>query len=503
MKRRRFLQQMAGLMAAAPLASDLVMPSFGQDVVRVTGPLHVNSDRQFFIDDLLIAEGRGVNLVVNRPAPTAEKCIIADKPWEGFGILAYNSVMEDDGIFKLWYDAVANDGSRWCCYATSKDGVHWEKPNLGIVSFNGNRDTNIVFPPQHMVHEPNCVFKDTNPSCRDSERYKMVANLHPPGGKPGTYVAGSPDGLHWKLMKDTPAFRPSDTNNICFYDNGIGHYVGYVRVWDPRRKVGRCVFDDITNWGKEKVVFSYDEEDQQGLDRQLFSGMDFYTSAAVKYPHAENVYLLFPSAYYNYEETAARRMGSVDPKNDGPLDIQFATSRDGVVWNRLDRRPFIGRGVAGGPANGCAYMASGFISRPDEIWLYYAILSYTHGNYDFARSKFCNAITRARLRMDGFGSVDAGYAGGEFTTPPLIFSGRQLEVNTDTGAGGCVRVEILPEMGLSIEGFSAGDCDPVNGNFPKKVVTWRGKSDLGMFAGTPVRLRFVMNDTKLYSFKFE
>ncbi|MGH9343468.1 MAG: hypothetical protein ACRD19_06890, partial [Terriglobia bacterium] len=268
MKRRRFLQQLTGSMAVTTLVSERMMPNTGLPQSRITGPLELKSARQLFIDDLFIAEGRGVRLVVNHPSPTGERCLIADKPWESFAILAYNSIMQDAGVLKLWYDTIANDGSRWCCYATSQDGLHWEKPDLGIVAFNGRRDTNIVFPPERMTHEPNCVFKDTNPSCPDTERYKMVANLHPPDGKMGTYVAASADGLHWKLMEDSPAFRPSDTNNICFYDPSISKYVGYVRVWDPMRKVGRCVFDDITNWGKEQVVFSYDEDDERGLDGQ-------------------------------------------------------------------------------------------------------------------------------------------------------------------------------------------------------------------------------------------
>lgn len=503
MKRRKFLHQMIASTAWTPMAFSLREQSFNPPSARTGSPIHVGSAKQLFIDDSFVAERRGVRLVVNRPQLTGERCITADKPWEGFAVLAYNSIMEDEGVLKLWYDAIANDGSRWCCYATSKDGVHWEKPNLGIVSFNGSRDTNIVFPPGRMVHEPNCVFKDTNPACPAREKYKMVANLRPPGGKMGTYVAASPDGLHWKLLKNSPAFRASDTNNICFYDNRISHYVAYVRVWDPLRKVGRCEFDDIRSWGKEQVVFSYDVEDQRGLDRDLFSAVDFYTSAASKYPGTDDVYLLFPSAYYHYQEAMARKMRSVDPKNDGPLDIQFAMSRDGKVWSRLDRKPFIHLGMAGTFDSSYAYMASGYICRPEEIWLYYAVSNHTHGNYDVARDKFTGAITRAKLRLDGFISLDADYAGGEFSTPPLVFSGRQLFLNVDSGAGGSVLVEIRPESGLTIEGFSAGDCDSINGNFIHKVVSWRGKTDLSAMAGKIVRLRFVMNDTKLYAFKFE
>lgn len=503
MKRRKFLHQMIASSALAPAALGLSGRSFSSPSLTNNSPIKVGSDKQLFIDDSLIATRRGVRLVVNRPQLTGERCITAEKPWEGFAVLAYNSVMEDDGIFKMWYDAIASDGSRWCCYATSKDGVHWEKPDLGIVPFKGDKKTNIVFPPESMVHEPNCVFKDSNPACPASEKYKMVANLRPPGGKMGTYMAASPDGLHWKFLKNSPVFRASDTNNICFYDNRISHYVGYVRVWDPLRKVGRCEFDGVTDWGKEQVVFSYDEQDEQGLDHDLFSAMDFYTSAASKYPGAEHVYLFFPSAYYHYQEAAARKIGSADPRNDGPLDIQFATSRDGKTWNRLDRRPFIGLGLAGTFDSSYAYMASGYICRPEEIWLYYAVSNHTHGNYVVARDKFTGTITRSKLRLDGFVSLDADYAGGEFTTLPFIFSGHQLSINADTSAGGSVRVEILPASGMGLEGFSAGDCDPINGNFIHKAISWRGKTDLGELAERPVRLRFVMNDAKLYAFKFE
>ena len=104
---------------------------------------------------------------------------------------------------------------------------------------------------------------------------------------------------------------------------------------------------------------------------------------------------------------------------------------------------------------------------------------------------------------DGFVSVDAEYTGGEFTTPALLFSGSQLTLNTDTSAGGHVRVELQNESAQPLAGFSAEECDPINGNFIQKVVSWHGNPPLQAWAGKPVRLRFVMRDAKLYSFKFE
>jgi len=121
----------------------------------------------------------------------------------------------------------------------------------------------------------------------------------------------------------------------------------------------------------ETVVFSYDEEDWSGLDEKLFSEMDFYNSSAVKYPLADDVYLMFPSAYYHYRVEVAESMCSRHPRNDGPMDIQFATSRDGVNWVRIDRKPFIRLGKSESWCGGCLYMSYGMIVHEDEVWLYY------------------------------------------------------------------------------------------------------------------------------------
>jgi hypothetical protein len=165
--------------------------------------------------------------------------------------------------------------------------------------------------------------------------------------------------------------------------------------------------------------------------------------------------------------------------------------------------PVIRLGGAGKFDSSYAYMVSGYLCRPAEIWLYCAVSDHTHGNYDVSRDKFTGTISRAKLRLDGFVSLDANYAGGEFSTPPIVYSGRQLTLNLDASGGGSLRVEIQAESGLAMEGFSAHDCDPINGSFIGKAVSWRGKTDLSAMAGKAVRLRFVMNDTKLYAFKFE
>jgi len=39
-------------------------------------------------------------------------------------------VIDDNGIYKIWYDAIDNNGNIFHCYAFSNDEIRWEKPNL-------------------------------------------------------------------------------------------------------------------------------------------------------------------------------------------------------------------------------------------------------------------------------------------------------------------------------------------------------------------------------------
>lgn len=125
---------------------------------RVSGqsaPIQVGGEKQLLIDDLFFAKKQGVWLTVHQPVKDARPVVLADKdrPWEANRIASGNSVIDDHGQVKIYYDAIAPCGydnrSRWLCVAVSNDGVHFEKPNLGIVSFEGRTDTNIVWPTKH------------------------------------------------------------------------------------------------------------------------------------------------------------------------------------------------------------------------------------------------------------------------------------------------------------------------------------------------------------------
>jgi hypothetical protein len=145
------------------------------------------------------------------------------------------------------------------------------------------------------------------------------------------------------------------------------------------------------------------------------------------------------------------------------------------------------------------------IRMGDELWIYYVGQNRDHnGNIDPGApdGKFLSGIGRAVLRLDGFISADAGYRGGWLTTPLIRFSGGRLELNVATSGGGSVEVELLDEQGRPIEGYSKAASRIINGNSVRMPVRWKTTDDVSQLAGRPVRLRFHMQDCKLYAFQF-
>ena len=110
---------------------------------------------------------------------------------------------------------------------------------------------------------------------------------------------------------------------------------------------------------------------------------------------------------------------------------------------------------------------------------------------------------RYTLRTDGFVSAHAGFMQGELLTKPLSFSGKELILNYSTSARGSLRIEIQDANGAPIPGFGLEDSQAIFGDEIERRVEWKQKPDLVALQGKPVRLRFVMKESDLYSFRFQ
>ena len=478
-------------------------------VALAADPINIGSRKQLFIDDRFIAESENVTLTMNPPRK-AGIVLRGEHPWEEGWIGGGTTIIEDDGLCRMWYRAHevgsrAKLGRQSLCYATSKDGIHWDKPKLGLAERDGSTDNNCLVP------GGGTVFVD--PQAPPEARYKLLHQLHWPDlERGGMYIYCSPDGLSWTLHPERLFPFCPDTTNHAFYDPRIDKFVAYVRTWSPWRKVGRVEMDDSLRpwpftrsektrdiWGKDKVpvpsdevhtAISYDDRDPEITD--------LYTPAVHIYPWADDAYFAFPSPYLHFPEPPEGKYG-----NDGLLDIQLAISRDGVDFERPFRQPYIGLGVDGESDSRCLYMAIGMIRRGDEIYQYYTGFFHSHGEYvNWPEHRGMGAIHRVVQRLDGFVSADAAYTGGELTTPPIVFEGERLELNVNASALGEVRVEIQDSDGKALQGFSAADCDPVHGNHVHEIISWQGDPDVSGLSGKPVQLRFVMRAAKLYGFRF-
>ena len=176
-------------------------------------------------------------------------------------------------------------------------------------------------------------------------------------------------------------------------------------------------------------------------------------------------------------------------------DNVLMTSRGGTHYDRVFMEGFVRPDI--GLENWTSrtnYPARGVVQTGDHEMSF-----YIEHNYGQPTAR----LDRYTLRLDGFASVRAGYDGGSFTTAPLVFQGNALCLNFSTSAPGSIRVEILDENGLLIEGYSAKDSDEIIGNMIDRMVAWNGNSDISSLAGVPVRLRFIMKDADLFALQFK
>jgi hypothetical protein len=170
--------------------------SYPNQAVRSVGRTH-----QLFIDDDLIARTNGIEQIVNQPAKHHVNPVLTwDKPWEGNCVITWGSILyePDEKLFKAWYEVYKKyppqgEAKVVVCYATSRDGIKWDKPNLGLYDFRGSKENNIIM--RDLIDAPT-VFRDPNPTAdvkyrmfwcgRDSRKDWIVQS------------AISADGIHWK-----------------------------------------------------------------------------------------------------------------------------------------------------------------------------------------------------------------------------------------------------------------------------------------------------------------
>lgn len=462
------------------------------------GPVRaIGSDRILFVDREFIEKMDGSQLKLHPPRKTGERLIESEYPWES-ATINWFSVLKDGDKYRMWYECYDIDG--WptaddtsFCYAESTDGAHWVKPKLGLCSYQGSKDNNILFRMvgvdrhRSRVHG-SCVFID--PSAPAEARYKCVSQgLFQGIGERPHYVAGmtSPDGLNWTRCPEPICLTFADSQYSGFWDESQRRYALFGRVGGRGgRAIGRSTSDRFDRFAPltDSCVLQVEANDPPDVD--------LYNPACQQYPGAPGLYLMFPSLFRHREDT---------------LEVRLAVSRDGSRWTWPEReRPFIPLGTAGDFDGGSLYMANGAcVPTGDEFSFYFSGSALKHAEVELPQlqqAKNRRVITRAVARRDRLVSVSAASVDVYVETPLLQFNGNRLVLNAAAQPGGWIRVGLLDSEGNPIANRSVTDCQTLTGDQIAWTVAWSNGNDVAPWSNKPVRLRIELRDADVFGFQF-
>jgi hypothetical protein len=447
-------------------------------------------EHQLFVDDYLIDSMQGVS----RTWQQAQKhprnpMLVPDGPDEQMSLL-FGAVMQDEGLFKMWYLFATPRGPA-TGYATSADGLTWEKPNLGLFEIAGTKNNNACLFDYPRYYEIAGVLK--NPRAKGPhEKFAMV--IMGAGEERCYRVLMSPDGIRWKEVHSFIPPAPMNPDRACLvwdpYDKKFALYARCKHIPEQiaaregdyfwGRAVALIKSDDLRTWSDPVVVMAPDAADPRSCE--IYSMM--------AWPYG-GMWLGLAQTYYSEPSKAF-------------INVQFAFSRDGVTWTRQREKafdaPFLPLGAAGEWDRFNNAVGSPPVQVGEQLYIYYSGRTYRHGGYKGVDSGASwGAIGLATLRLDGFCSLDGSFDKAVVTTKPLRPPLGELRLNAACRFGAVV-VEILDEAGNALDGYVS---QPVQGDATCLPVVFPDGKALRDVSASPVRLRFTLKNARLFSFWIE
>lgn len=493
-------------------------------------PIAIGSQKQLFVDDVIIERMDNLKRVLNQPQKYSGNPVLRPKkPWEGRELWLSGSVIFDpaEKQFEAWYITRAHhQGTSYGCYAVSKDGIHWEKPSLGLREYEGSKENNITdWYGMGVIHSP----EDPDPS----RRYKALNKRR---------AAFSPDGLHWTTpegSKDIPGDLAGDNVIPFCYDETTRRYLAFGKVLRTfgghrRRSVSVSFSDDFLKWTPAETILVPDSHDDELAHERVMKLRERYHFVDGPEWHLAQFYMM---AGFPYEGIYLGLLSVLDisgfPPGEkrivggggehGPELVELTSSRDLHHWRRVcERQLFLS---VGEPSTWEGRRIYTTVNRPiivgDEIWIYYGgwQISKSHPytlltpsedkahSVDALQRRFpdldfslpLGSVGLAKLRLDGWVSLNAGREEGTVLTKPLVFKGSQLVLNARSEGG--ITVEVVSSDRKAFRLFGRPS-DTVRGDSLAHTVMWKGKPDLSSLLGSTIQLRIRARNAQLYSFRF-
>lgn len=455
--------------------------------------------RRLFLDAMVVEESSGLARVFHS-AEKYEKnpIIVKEHKWEGWGPYVYGTVMWDGGKLRMWYQGIGGNAAD-VSYAESNDGIHWTKPELGIIEYEGSTKNNILGP-NGACHIPS-VIRVPSPSSPEKQwaiyGFGYDEDTNDAGrSQGGPAVHYSPDGLHWD-WKGTPnqygLFSSSDVTNF-FYDPYTHRFTATCKTMNRRhRAVGVALSDDGLKWRKpiEGAVFGADDLDPDATQvygmpvfpyQGIYIGQPWiYHARWIKYGRYSK-----PEVMYEAQEGSERT-----------VDVQLAWSHNMLQWTRTpERKPFIALGPEGSWDSEMIYTARAPVIVGDKLFFYYGGYDTIHDDDKNAKG----AIGLATLRLDGFCSMRAAQDEGWLISRREVFNTPKVSINAKCGPGGYVTAELIDRNNKVIPGFSRQDCIAFTGDSVCHELKWKTKQFPKKLIDKDKKIRFYMKDADLYSY---
>ncbi len=491
--------------------------------------------KHLFIDDHIVEKIDNLARKLHQPEKFEGNAVVRPEHlWENIGIQIRSAPMwvPQEGIFKLIYHTSAESldpeakltatgappGEGFACYASSVDGVNWEKPFLQLYDYEGilwngkpiGGNNNIVPDARTIWLGPIYDADDPDPQ----RRYKGLGSRNGHGRTPVV----SADCFHWKYLDVEPV--PSSDEAQFTYDEDRGLFILMVKQGGPYgRSVWLSTSEDFEHWTRPELTLHADQTDQENgkerlarffedpryltpeVNRPEEYRTDIYHMAVFPY---EGIYLGLPVMFHS-----SGKHPPMYENTDGRKTVELTSSRDLRNWNRVaNRAPFLELSPVG---DGSAYDTGQLeptnrpIIRNNEMWFYYSGLRRRSSSLADTMARCyldSGAVCMAKLRLDGFVSLKGGIEWGSVLTKPLTFDGRELHVNMDSWRGQVLAEILEASDDQPIPGFTRDESVPTIIDSIDTVLLWKGKPNLAELKGKTVRIRFWILRAELYAFWF-
>jgi hypothetical protein len=469
-----------------------------------------------------------------RPQLHADPVLIADAPTDDGVGPSYANVIHDGGVYRMWYigwpKAQMNDiDVAGVGYAESDDGIHWHKPNLKLVEFQGNRNNNYC----DLGMVPPNVFID--PDAPASHRYRSVGciderfpNRNPAAIAPreGAYfTAHSADGLHWEL--DDPHYRwPWSDNVQAIYHPGRRCAIATMKQQVNRggliRRAWACATFRDGQWGEPVQTFVPDEADDAAAVHHGYISADYYAIGML--PAGDGI-VGFVNQFRHLHPYRQDGPGNGLCGIWGHVGISLAyQTQEGAAWVHQHGRPdFLAPHQMKGSAGGF-YASPNVLTVGDEQRIYVTATDTIHcgpqpqGGFSIALAHW----PKWRIfgfRADPMGEMDINlgtitrpcelvlnYAAGQNLKPGALHIANASQLPDYRAAStGRIRVALYehePWYNLTpIAGRGVDDAVGMSGNSLGDTVRWTNGSIIHPVPGKRVFARLFIEQASVFAYE--